>query len=492
MKPVSGPCLDWFMSTTTQPPAEGLDSPVEVLGFARSAKAEADRAQANLLVAAVTWAEQHPPESIGLEATWTAGGGDTGLPLAGPGAPLVAEFAIAEFAAALGMSTDAGRSLIAGAVELKYRLPKVWTRVHTAQLPAWKARRIAESTLGLTQEAATHVDDQVAAYAHKIGYAALERLIEEAVARFMPARALQDAQQAADGRHVTFHHQQVSCTGTTYMEAELDLADALDLDTALTRGAEELKNLGSAESLDVRRALAAGQLARHQLALELDSHTVPTGSTTQVSVKPRQLVLYVHLSEAAITGPKARSGAGSGGEPAPGRHRRAGPHLVRQPRHPGHGEAGDRHGRTHPRHRLRGSRPAPRTDRAARPHLRVPLVHPVGPPDRLRPRHRLRAGRHHLQLQHRTPVSSTPSVEDTFDVDLHRASNPGRSSGRAPTATSSSATTTAPEMPPQVGHPHSRKTHPTSDHAASRPAGVKPMTSPSHRTGTGMCRTLRT
>ena len=294
------------MSTTTQPPAEGLDSPAEVLGFARSSKAEADRAQANLLVAAVTWAEQHPPESIGLEATWTAAGGDTGLPLAGPGAPLVAEFAIAEFAAALGMSTDAGRSLIAGAVELKYRLPKVWTRVHTAQLPAWKARRIAEATLGLSREAATHVDDQVAAFAHKIGYAALERLIEEAVARFMPAQALQDAQQAADGRHVTFHHQQVSCTGTTYMEAELDLADALDLDTALTRGAEELKNLGSTESLDVRRALAAGRLARHQLTLDLNGDLAPTeehrAAAAPTSTKPRQVVLYVHLSQAAITG----------------------------------------------------------------------------------------------------------------------------------------------------------------------------------------------
>ena len=106
--------------TTTRP---DLDTAAAVLGFARDRQVEADRAQANVLSAAVTWAEQHPPESIDEAATWVSGGGDTGLPLAGPGAPLVAEFCIAEFAAALGRSTDSGRALVADAVELKYRLP---------------------------------------------------------------------------------------------------------------------------------------------------------------------------------------------------------------------------------------------------------------------------------------------------------------------------------------------------------------------------------
>ena len=34
---------------------------------------------------------------------------------------------------------------------------------------------------------------------------------------------------------------------------------------------------------------------------------------------------------------------------------------------------------------------------AARPHLRVPLVHPISPEDGCRPRHPLRRGRHHHQ-----------------------------------------------------------------------------------------------
>jgi hypothetical protein len=62
---------------------------------------------------------------------------------------------------------------------------------------------------------------------------------------------------------------QVGYAGTTQVTAELDLADALDLDHALREGAAELKALGSQESLGARRALTLGHLARHQLALDL-------------------------------------------------------------------------------------------------------------------------------------------------------------------------------------------------------------------------------
>jgi hypothetical protein len=91
--------------------------------FARESQAAAARAEADLLLAAVTWAEQHPPETIHAYAT--AGGiggigGDCPLPLAGEGAPLVSEFCIPEFAAAIGRSTEAGRAKVAHALELKW------------------------------------------------------------------------------------------------------------------------------------------------------------------------------------------------------------------------------------------------------------------------------------------------------------------------------------------------------------------------------------
>ena len=277
------------MTSTTSTDLAELDSPRDVLVFARESQIATNRAQADLLLAAVTWGEQHPPESIAEVSTWIEAAGDTGLPLAGEGAPLVAEFCIAEFALAIGRSTDAGRAVIAAAVELKYRLPRTWTRVQAGDLEAWRARRIAEATFGLSQEAAAFVDAQVAPFAYRIGIAALERLVAEAIARYMPDRALAEAANAADGRHFTIEHQQVSFTGTSQIHGELDLADALDLDAALTQGAETLKAFGSTESLDVRRSLAAGQIARNQLALDLTaegpraaSGSERTDETTQV------------------------------------------------------------------------------------------------------------------------------------------------------------------------------------------------------------------
>src|SRR4029079_13244652 len=115
-----------------------LDSGRDVLRFARDRRADALAAEADLLNAAGTRGAQHPPEIDGLAATWKAPGGDTGLPLAGPGAPLVSEFCIAEFASAIGESTDAGRARIAEAIELKYRLPKVWSGVGSGKIPAWR------------------------------------------------------------------------------------------------------------------------------------------------------------------------------------------------------------------------------------------------------------------------------------------------------------------------------------------------------------------
>ncbi len=301
------------METSTGTGVGELEGSSDVLGFVRSQRHAAEVAEAAVLAGAVLWAEQHPAESISEAASWVTGG-ESALPLAGVGAPLVAEFCVAEFAAALGMSSESGRALVAHAVELKYRLPRVWARVQAHGLAAWRARRVAAATLGLTQEAAGFVDAQVAGFAHRIGPAALDRLVAEAVARFMPDQALADAAQAADRRHVSIHHDQVSFAGTTFVEGELDLADALDLEAALAHGAEALRVAGCAESLDVRRSLAAGELARHQLALDLASAADPSeaGRTADQPGRraSRQVVLYVHLCEQAITGTRTSDHTG--------------------------------------------------------------------------------------------------------------------------------------------------------------------------------------
>jgi hypothetical protein len=48
-------------------------------------------------------------------------------------------------------------------------------------LPAWRARRFARATICLTRDAAAYADERVASFAHRVGPAVVDRLVEEAV-----------------------------------------------------------------------------------------------------------------------------------------------------------------------------------------------------------------------------------------------------------------------------------------------------------------------
>src|SRR4051812_17501485 len=287
-----------------------------VLASARRARKAANAAEAQMLTDAVTWAHLHVVEDLDEAATWLVEhGGDTGIPIAGDGAPLVSEFAVAEFATALGLSAGSGRHLVAHALELAHRLPKTWARVQAGDLAPWRARRIAGEPLILSPEAAGFVDAQVAPFAHKTSRPQTQRLVEEAIARYMPQFAAERRDRAAEQRYFSIDHTQVSFAGTSRVHGELDLADALDLEDAVRAGAEQLKALGNEESLDVRRSLAVGMLARGQEALELgvvstDRSQARCSTTEEVEVVSwlaartsttgRDVVLYVHLSEDAL------------------------------------------------------------------------------------------------------------------------------------------------------------------------------------------------
>ena len=235
----------------------------------------------------------------------------------------MAEFSVAEFAAAVGLSTEAGKRYVGHALELRYRLPRLWTRVVSGDLPAWKARRVADLTIGhgLTLEAAAYVDRHVAPVAHKIGAGAIDRLVEEAIARFMPETAEETRRRAADGRHFTIDHDQVSFAGTSLVHGELDLADALDL-TTRSRGRRTLKDLGCERVAGRAPRDGVGDLARRQLALDLTTGEAAEPSDRLAS-RPRPPVRA--LPAPAPVGDRGRRRGGAGGEhPQPG-HRRADP-----------------------------------------------------------------------------------------------------------------------------------------------------------------------
>src|SRR3954465_9705567 len=121
-----------------------------VLAAARRARATANAAEVEVLLQAVEWAHLHQVTDPDEASTvLVEHGHDTGIPIAGDGAPLVSEFAVAEFASALGLSAGAGRNLVGQALELAHRLPKLWARVHAGALAPWGGRRGRRESTGL-------------------------------------------------------------------------------------------------------------------------------------------------------------------------------------------------------------------------------------------------------------------------------------------------------------------------------------------------------
>jgi hypothetical protein len=274
--------------------APALDTPVGVLESARELRAVADRAEAGILVLACDWADLHPA-SLGGEDAFE----DEHLPAVAWDAP-------AEFALAVGLSHDAGQRLIHHALELRYRLPRVWARVlgsgssecHGGGLQAWRARRIADLTINYPDEVVAVVDARLAGVAHTVGPVTVTRLLEETLMRWDPEEHEIAMAMAMETRHVSVRAH-VAPIGLGYLEADADLKDLLEFSDTLTAIAGVLGDQGCPESLEVRRSLALGVLADpHHAAELLDLGT----AGARAGASRKQLVLYVHLSQDAITG----------------------------------------------------------------------------------------------------------------------------------------------------------------------------------------------
>ena len=110
-----------------------------VLAALRERQSVADAVEIDKLRLVVAWAAQHSGDSIaGPVSSWT----EQPVVVAGEGAPEVAEFCVPELAVTLGISHDSAARLLGDAVELAYRLPRVYARVLRGELRVWKARRI--------------------------------------------------------------------------------------------------------------------------------------------------------------------------------------------------------------------------------------------------------------------------------------------------------------------------------------------------------------
>jgi hypothetical protein len=93
-------------------------------------------AQAEQLALAAHWADLHGVVTFAKPVR----GGEILVRPGGEGTPQVAEFCRVELAAVLGVSQVSAGSLIADALDLRHRLPALWTRVRTGEVKVWVAR----------------------------------------------------------------------------------------------------------------------------------------------------------------------------------------------------------------------------------------------------------------------------------------------------------------------------------------------------------------
>src|SRR6187401_974021 len=127
---------------------------------------------------AAQWCVVHPATADTGVATW----GGASLPgvlgvdesLGGEGTPAVSAFAPEPVAATLGISTASGMRLIADALDLQHRLPRIWHLVETLQVEPWQARQVAQATHPLSREAAGFVDERLAPVLPSCGFATIQ------------------------------------------------------------------------------------------------------------------------------------------------------------------------------------------------------------------------------------------------------------------------------------------------------------------------------
>ncbi|HWJ09598.1 MAG TPA: hypothetical protein VNS46_09505 [Nocardioides sp.] len=250
-------------------------------------------------IAITAWADQNTIETAEGAATLVDGVIDTGVPIAGAGAPLVSEFALMELIAVLDRSPDGGRAYVGRIIECAWRLPRLYAAVVEGRVDHWRAERIADLTRPLPIDAAEFVDRQLNAAVGGVGWAQLERLVTEAILRFDPERAEAERQAANDHRRFDVHLDEIDQHGGVHIDGYLDAADGRDLHEAVARRAKLRGQLGDTDSLDVRRAKAAGELARQDLALDLLIADEDTGEVVAQS-PGRRVELHVHITDTTL------------------------------------------------------------------------------------------------------------------------------------------------------------------------------------------------
>ncbi len=224
----------------------------------------------------------------------------------GQGCPTLLPFSAEPLGAAFSLSTSAALQLMHDVQDLVHRLPLAWARVEALDVPAWRARRLAQATSGLNAAAAAAVDRVVSPRLHRIGVALIDRAVGEAAAEHDPGAQAEREELARRGWDVRVGPEVGpggTYDGSSWLEAHGDTDDVnrfyeLVGDVAADLATEAREADATAEELGVRRARALGRitdLLRGTVTTGPDSTaTAPAAPTTRT--RRREARVYVHLT----------------------------------------------------------------------------------------------------------------------------------------------------------------------------------------------------
>jgi hypothetical protein len=244
-----------------------LDAAEALVAFGDLRRAR-DLAERDIFVLAAHMADLYNVDADTTGKLRSLPGGQRALPLGGDGAPAVLEFAVAEIAAELHMTTTSAKKLVADALTVRHRLPRLWQRVYDGSVPSWRARKVAQATRHLTKPQAIVVDDNVADYAD--GRLAYSRFMDKVAAEVVaadPDAAVDAERKAAEQEFAKVGQANTHGRKTLYVKSSA--AELTRIDATISYLAEALRALGDTDNEDRRRTKAVLLMANPLQALEL-------------------------------------------------------------------------------------------------------------------------------------------------------------------------------------------------------------------------------
>lgn len=285
-------------------------------------------AEVEELLVVLHWADLHSEDPReGPDGEFQRSMGNVLVQLGGDGTPGVQDFCLGELAIARGTGVVALRNLMADLLDLRHRLPLIWSAVRAGECESWVAGKVARLSRALPADRVGLVDSAIARI---ITRESAGRVIEVAEAKVIEADQDAHAARLEEARRQRFAHVGRSDEhGLRTLVARVTAGDAAAIDAVITRVAEILRPLNEEATSDELRAEAIGYLARPTELLRLllehleppeQQDEQPEGepepelpralafpadlldalrSADLSALRPRS-VLYVHLHEAAV------------------------------------------------------------------------------------------------------------------------------------------------------------------------------------------------